>query len=90
MCEKRCNAPQKERDNNSFMIIIVSNNGMGFLCWLRTTHARALVNIYAICATLHGTKQMVIKIWHVNFLVNNKVIFPTVKGCMYPTTPEIV
>ena len=59
------------------MIIIVSNNGMGFLCWLRTVHARALINIYAIRATLHGTKQMVIKIWHVNCLVNKNVVFPT-------------
>ena len=57
------------------MTIVVTNNGMGFICWLRAIHARALINIYAICATLHGTKQMGIKIWHVNCLVNDKVVF---------------
>ena len=45
------------------MVIIMSNNGMGFLSWLsKIVHARALINVYAICTTLHGTKQMVIKI----------------------------
>ena len=61
------------------MVIIMSNNGMRFLSWLSTTYARAFTNIHAICTTLHGTKQMMIKIWHMNCLVDNKVVFSTSK-----------
>ena len=47
---------------------------MGFLSGFTAVHPGTLVYDNTICTTLHWAQQMMVQIWHMNGLVDGKVV----------------
>ena len=70
----QCDSSQEERQDNTCTIFFHHNNCMGLLSVFTEVHLGTLVYDNIVHTTLHWAQQMMVQIWHMNGLVDDKVV----------------